>query len=490
MRLITDWIRARRADDRKQVQLKVARRPGDRVLHVSRHRPEHIQVRPRVLPKARLSPPLVLASGFAILIAFGSVLLALPWSTASGEWTPPLTALFTAASAVCIAGLVVVDTGTYFSPFGHVIILLLIQIGGLGFMSVATLLLLAVGRRVSLGERVVAQEALGAGGPGSVLRLIRRVALFTFATEAIGTLLLFPVFRQDYPSLQAAWMSLFHSVSAFNNAGFDILGDFRSLTAYSGSAYLLLVVASLIILGGLSYFVVEELAQRRSFARLSLNAKLVLLLSAALWALGTLAVLAGEMTNPNTLGPLAWPDKIVNAFFLSVTARSCGFSTVPTDGLAADTLIIIAGLMFIGGASASTAGGIKVNSLAALAISIISTARGRPFPQAFRRTVPQQVVDRALVVTVVSLMVLYSLLIAFSVFENMPFLPLLFDAASAVGTVGLSTGIIPDLSPASQVLVIIAMYFGRVGPLTIVLALIGRATPPRVRYADDTVRIG
>ena len=490
MRLITDWIRARRADDRKQVRMKLARRPGDRVLHVSRHRPEHIQVRPHVLPRAKLSPPLVLASGFAVLIAFGSVLLALPWSTANGEWAPPLTALFTAASAVCITGLVVVDTGTYFSSFGHVIILLLIQIGGLGFMSTATLLLLAVGRRVSLRERIVAQEALGAGGPGSVLRLIRRVALFSFATEAIGALLLFPVFRQDHPNLQAAWVSLFHSVSAFNNAGFDILGDFRSLTAYSGSAYLLLVVASLIILGGLSYFVVEEVAQRRSFTRLSLNARLVLLLSAVLWVLGALAVLAGEMTNPNTLGPLAWPDKVVNAFFLSVTARSCGFSAVPTDGLAADTLIVIAGLMFIGGASASTAGGIKVNSLAALAISIVSTARGRPFPQAFRRTVPQQVVNRALVVTVVSLMVLYSLLIAFSVFENRPFLPLLFDAVSAVGTVGLSTGIIPDLSPASQVTVIITMYFGRVGPLTIVLALIGRARPPRVRYADDTVRIG
>jgi trk system potassium uptake protein TrkH len=468
------------------------RLPGDRRVRVERRTPRGYTLRPPKQIRRPPHPALVVVAGFAVLIGLGTLLLMLPAAAASGASTSPVDALFTATSAVCITGLVVVDTGTHWSGFGQVVILVLIQLGGFAFMAGSTVLLfLLVGRRTRLRDRLLVQMQVGAVDLGSVSWLLRRIAVFTIVAEVVGfvaLLIAFIVRGED--AATSAWWALFHSVSAFNNAGFDVMGGFRSFTAFASDPLVLIPLALLFIVGGLGYAIVGDIARHRGWRRLALESKVVILTSVALLAVGTVAIGLVEWSNPATLGALAEHDRVVNAAFQSATARSAGFNSVPVNLLDEAALIVLLGLMFIGGASGSTAGGIKVNTFSVLLIAMVSSARGDPSAVAFGRRIPHAVVYRAISVVVLSIALAFAVAVAIELATDVGFLDVVFETVSSVATVGLSTGVTPELPGPARLLISAVMLIGRLGPLTLVVALAARARPVPYRPAVESIRIG
>ena len=465
-------------------------RPGDHRLRVAR-RPEtqHVPV-PTLVPQRRPRHPAVaFVYSFGALILVGTVVLMLPISSASGQWTGFLDALFTSTSAVCLTGLVVVDTGTYWSGFGQVVILLLFQIGGIGFMTSSTLLLLMFGYSATLRQRLLLREALGTNALGSVLTLARKVVIFTFVVESVGAIVLTVHFLREMSPLRALWWGVFHAVSAFNNAGFDLIGGYRSLIPYNRDLVVLLTIALLMLMGAISYTVVEDIIRQRRFVRLTLDTKLVLVTTAGLVVLGALALLFTERTNPFTLGAMDIGPRVLNAFFLSIT-RTGGFSSVEIGQMTEDGLLVLMALMFIGGAAGSTAGGIKVQTFSLLFFAIISSVRGRSDVEAFRRRVPVTNIMRAQSVALLVIALVFVVFFSLNVTERFEFSRVLFEAFSAVGTVGLSTGITPETTAGGRVILILAMFIGRLGPLTLALALAAREVRTGYRWAEETVKIG
>jgi trk system potassium uptake protein TrkH len=455
-------------------------------------RGRRVQVPPGVTrsPRRALNAGVVFVVGFAAFISAGTLLLTLPVSRASGDWTPVLDAAFTATSAVCVTGLVVVDTGTHWSLFGQAILLALMQLGGFGYMMTSTLLLQLAGRRTSLQERLLLQESLGGGTLGSALSLARRTALFMVIVEGIGALLLMLAFLEDQPLTTAAWWGLFHSVSAFNNASLDVTGGFRSLTPYRDSPFVLLTIAGLIILGGLSFAVLQDLQRRRSFQRLTVDSKLVLVTSAILLVGGTLLLLVTERANGGTLAPLSFGTRLLNAFFLSAAARTAGFNAVDVAALTDGSLLLLIALMLIGGATGSVAGGIKVQTLGILLSATVSSVRGLPDVVAFERRVPVPDILRAIAVTVLSFILVFLATFLLGLTEAQLFLRELFEVVSAFGTVGFSTGLTVESSTGGRLILMAMMFVGRLGPLTLALALAERERGSPVRWPAETVRIG
>jgi len=432
----------------------------------------------------------MLAAGFAATILVGSLLLTLPVANREGVVTPYVTALFTATSAVCVTGLVVVDTKDYWSPLGQAIILLLIQVGGLGFMTSSTLLLLLTGRRFSLRERVWLREAHGVTSLGGVLRLTRRVLLVTAIIEGVSGVILFFRFAAEYRWDWALWMGVFHAVSAFNNAGFDIIGGFKSVTVYNRDPVVLLDIAFTIILGGISFTAIIDTVRTRSFRHLMLDTKMVLVTTAALLLIGTVGLLGIEYANPSTLGGMDLASKLMNAYFSAVTPRTAGFNSIEVGKMTEAGLLLTIALMYIGAASGSTGGGIKVNTFAVLTAAVISSIRGRRVATAFGRELPQDHVYRALTVALLALGLVFGVTLVLALVEPFGTLRLLFEVTSAFGTVGLSTGITPDLSTAGKLLIVLTMYVGRVGPLTLALALAQKEQPARHSFPEGRLKIG
>ena len=468
------------------------RRIGDRRVRIGLRKPQDYRIRPPSRIRKPPAPAVVLVAGFAMLIAIGTALLLLPISSAQGIVTDPLVALFTATSAVCVTGLVLVDTGTYWSPFGQAVILGLIQIGGFGFMTGSTMVLfLLVGRRTGLRDRLLAQASTGERALGGVTNVVKRVAIFTVVAEVAGAIVLTTAFlaKGEQP-LHATILGVFHTISAFNNAGFDIMGDFRSLTGYADDPLVLVPVALLIILGATGFAIVGDVVSKRSWSRLALETKVVLLTSAGLLVGGTVLIGVAEWNNPATLGGLQATDRAVNAFFMSATARTAGFNSVPMAGLLEISLLLLIPLMFIGGASGSTAGGIKVNTFTVLGIAILAAARGEPSATAFGRRIPHVLVYRAIAVALLSVAVVFAVTLALELTSEGRLIDRAFEAVSALATVGLSTGITPSLPAPAQLLLAAAMFAGRLGPLTLVLALTARARPVSHRPAVETMRIG
>ncbi len=446
----------------------------------------------RALPRPRTGAmsPLVVVYGFATVIALGTLLLMIPVSSKTGEATPFVDALFTATSAVCVTGHVVVDTGTYWSSFGQGVILALIQIGGFGFMTSATLLLLVLGRRIGLRERLLIGEALSLERLGGLVKLVKRIALFTLLVEGVGTALFLIRFWFESPPATALWRAVFHAVSAFNNAGFDIFGEFVSMQGYQGDTLVVVVTAALIFLGGISFIVVADVLSTRRLTRLSLDSKIVLAASLSLLAVGTVVVLLTEFSNTATLNGLPLHQKLLNAFFQSVTSRTAGFSTIDIGRIADYSLFFIVILMFVGGAAGSTAGGIKVNTFGMLSATLWSTLRGKEYPRAFGREFKTEQIQRALAVVMLSLGLVIAVVLLLTMTEEFRFLDLLFETVSAFGTVGLSTGITAGLSTAGRLIITATMFGGRLGPLALALSLIQRQEAATYRYPQDQVRIG
>jgi trk system potassium uptake protein TrkH len=467
---------------------------GDRRVRIERVKPQAFEVRPPRRLRPPPSPAAILVVGFAVLIALGTALLVLPVMATSGEWTAPMTALFTAASAVCVTGLVVVDTADYWSPAGEAVILALIQFGGFGFMTGSTLLLfLLVRRRTGLRDRVLVQESIGAPQLEDVVAVLRRVAVFTVLAEVTGALVLALAFLLggEAPSPgTAAWWGIFHSISAFNNAGFDLTGGFRGFGPFAGDAFVLAPVAVLILLGSLGYAIVADAVGKRQWRVLALETKVVLLTTVVLIVAGTGLVLGLEWANSRTLGALPVPERLLGGIFESISLRTAGFSTMEIAACRDATLVIVMALMFIGGAPGSTAGGIKVTTFSALLIAILSSIRGRPSAEAFGRRIPHAFIYRAIAVALLSIGFVFVVSLALIVTSEARFLDLVFEAISAFGTNGTSPGTSRQLDELGRLLTVLAMFVGRLGPLTLVLALAARTRPVSYRPAVESMRIG
>ncbi|OGO40112.1 MAG: hypothetical protein A2147_05405 [Chloroflexi bacterium RBG_16_57_8] len=432
----------------------------------------------------------ILVYGFAAMIALGTLLLMLPFSSESGGATPFVDALFTATSSVCVTGLVVVDTLDHWSFFGELVILVLIQFGGFGYMTITTLFLIALGRKIGLRERLLVGESIGLSRVREVSKLIRNLFLFAMGAEALGAAIFYIRFSADYEKGAAIWKSVFQSVSAFNNAGFDIFGGFRSITGYHDSLLVVLTTAGLVVIGGLGYLVIQDVFRTRRPDWFSIDTKMVLSVSALLLISGMVIILATEYANPSTLGVMSISDKVLNAFFHSVTPRTAGFNTISVADMNDYALFFTMILMFIGGASGSTAGGIKVGTFGLVFTTMWSAIRGKEHPGAFGREFMTSQIFRALALVMLSIGVVAVVVFLLNITEDFEFLRILFESVSAFGTVGLSTGITPDLSITGRLIIIVTMFIGRLGPLTLTLALVRAQSVSMYRYPREIVRIG
>lgn len=438
----------------------------------------------------RLSPPQILVLGFAAIIFIGTALLMLPISTSTGEPLEFIDALFTSTSATCVTGLVVVDTGTTFSSFGQIVIMLLIQIGGLGFMTMATLFALALKRRISLKDRLILQEAMNQSSMEGIVRLIRRVLLYSLIIEACGALILSIRWAFDMPIGRAIYYGVFHAVTMFNNAGFDLFGDFRSLTGYVYDPLVNVVVMFLIVSGGIGFIVLSDLIDFRKQRRLSLHSKVVLTMTATLLLVGFIVVLIFEFTNPRTLGSLNWGGKFFGALFQSVTPRTAGANTIDITGLRQATQFFIVILMFIGASPGSTGGGIKTTTFTIMVGAVIAMMRGREDIVMFRYRLAQERVLKALTIALLALLLVLTVSMILSTTEEGDFLEILFETTSAFGTVGLSMGLTPDLTVFGKVLISITMFAGRLGPLTLAYALGPKKGKELYRHPEGKMIIG
>jgi len=426
--------------------------------------------------------------GFAGVILLGTVLLMLPFSSAEKVITPFHEALFTATSAVCVTGLVVKDTGSYWSLAGQTIILALIQIGGLGVVTVAASVSLLSGKKISLMQRSTMQNAISAPKVGGIVRLTRFILRGTFLIEAAGTVLLLPVFMGDYGK-KGIWMSVFHSISAFCNAGFDILGTdssmFPSLTRYSGNILINLVIMLLIITGGIGFLTWDDIyTNKLNFKRYRMQSKIILMTTACLILFPTVFFYICDLTN------LPMGKRLLAAAFQSVTTRTAGFNTINISEMSEASKAVMILLMLIGGSPGSTAGGMKTTTFSVLILNAIATFRSQENAGAFGRRLEYHVIKNAATIAMLYFALFFGGGIAISVYEGLPLLNCLYEAASAVGTVGLTLGITPELHVFSQVVLIILMYLGRVGGLTLIYAVFSGRNKGNAKLPLEKITVG
>lgn len=423
-------------------------------------------------------PSRLIAFGFAFAILLGSLLLMLPCSVKDGVELNYIDSLYTSTSAVCVTGLLTVDIGDTFTPIGQFFVLIMMQFGGLGVAAIGVGIILAMRRKIDLKSRNLVREAMNLYSGKEIVILVKNIFLTTLIFELTGALLSFIVFAQDFPPLKAAWTALFHSVAAFNNSGFDILGNFQSLTLYRDNVLLNLVTCALIFFGGIGFLVIREvLSKKFRWKKLSMHSKVVLTMSALLILIGTLLLKLTE--------DVSW----LGAFFHSVSARTAGFSTYPIGNFSNAGIIIMCFLMFIGASPGSTGGGIKTSTFFAIFQGIKSAATNKS-EKAFRYSLPKDAFRKAAVITLLALSVVFVGTLLICIMEpDLPLSDVLFETVSAFATVGLSTGITPTLSIGSKILSIIIMYIGRLGPLT-VATLWYFSRGEHIRYPEGNISIG
>ena len=442
--------------------------------------------------KVKLTPTQVLVLGFAAVILTGSLLLMLPIATKSGKSADFLTALFTSTSAVCVTGLVVVDTGTYWSTFGQVVIMLLIQIGGLGIMAMSTLFALILGRRITFKQRLIMQEAFNVNSIEGIVKFAKYILIVTFLFESVGAIILSIRFLPQMGFKKAFYYGIFHSISAFNNAGFDLMGHFNSLTAYVSDWVVNLVIMVLIIFGGLGFYVILDIYQQKHFHEYTLHSKLVVVITFFLIVIGASLIFLFEYNNPRTLKSLDLPSKILASLFQAVTPRTAGFNTISLADMKTASKFLTVILMFIGASPAGTGGGIKTTTFGVILFTVLSVVRGNDETVVFKRTIPRTIVYRAIAIAFISICIVLSVTMVLSLSEVANFLTDLYEVTSAFGTVGLTLGLTPKLTAVGRIVIILTMYSGRVGPLTLAMALAQRQrkSKPIMKFAEEKVMVG
>ncbi|NWF29083.1 TrkH family potassium uptake protein [Streptomyces sp. PKU-EA00015] len=441
-------------------------------------------------------PARVVVLGFAVVVVLGTLLLMLPAAAEDGRSTSVLTALFMSTSAVCVTGLAVVDTGTYWSGFGEGVILGLFQVGGFGIMTMASLLALLVSGRLRLRMQLTAQAETKSLGIGDVRRVLVGVAGTTLAVELAVSVVLTLRFRHTYGSGygEAAYLGYFHAVSAFNNAGFGLHAD--SLTRYAQDPWVTLPIAVAVILGGIGFPVLLEMLRYRNRARTTgrrnwtLHTRLTVITTVLLLIAGTVLTCLMEWTNSRTLGPHDTAGKLLNAFFYSAMSRTAGFNSIDMGALHSSTLVMTCVLMFIGGGSAGTAGGIKVTTFAVLAAAMLAEVRGEPHSVILGRRLGPHVLRQALTVALLGVGLVMAATLALLSVSRASLDAVLFEVVSAFATVGLSTGITPDLPAVGQLILIGLMFVGRIGPITLVSALALRERTRRYQLPEERPVIG
>ncbi|MBD1373170.1 Trk family potassium uptake protein [Hazenella sp. IB182357] len=437
-----------------------------------------------------ITPSQILVLGFLSFIMIGAFLLKLPVSSANGDSISFLDALFTATSALSVTGLNVVNPGETFSLFGEIVILCLIQVGGLGFMAFTTLFAFLIGKKIGFKERLLLLEAFNKVDFRGIVKMIRYILIFTAVIEGIGFVLLSIRFVPQFGIEKGMYFALFHSISAFNNAGFDLFGT--SLLSYQTDFYVNLVISSLFIIGGIGFVLIIELLEYRYVRRVSLHTKMVLAMTGILVFVGTLLVLAIEWNNPSTLGALPIGDKLLAGYFHAVTPRTAGFDSLGVHHLYPATLFITIMLMFVGASPSSTGGGIKTTTLFTLLLAVWSMIRGRNNIVIFKRRIPYDAVYKALTVTVLSLtlVLVVTMILTITEHKHADLLMILFEAVSAFGTVGLTMGLTPLLTDFGKVLIIFVMIIGRLGPITLAYAIAKSKRQKPYRYPEEKPLIG
>jgi trk system potassium uptake protein len=444
-----------------------------------------------------MTVPRTICIGFLALISVGALLLMLPISVTPDHTSNWLVALFTSTSAVCVTGLVVVDTGTYFSAFGQAVVALLIQLGGLGYMTATTLLLLLIGRRLALKDRLAIQQATEAAELSNINQLVISIISMTLICELTGAFCLLPTFAQDFDFGQALWFSVFHSVSAFNNAGFGLLPD--NMVRYAEDAWPIAVVSALIIVGGIGYQVIMEaflwlrdrLQRRRGRPFFSLHFKVVTSTTLFLLVLGTLALFFIEYDNPATLAGKSFSTQMLIAWFQSVVTRTAGFNSIDIGKMETGALFVVIALMFVGASPGSTGGGIKTTTLRVLLACTRTALRGKDEVTCYQRQIPPARVIKALSVVVSSAISVVIITTCISLSDpDFSFIAILFEVVSAFATVGLSTGITASLSQAGQLFIVAMMYIGRVGILLLMAAILGDPSPSAIHYPEEDLLTG
>lgn len=440
--------------------------------------------------KKNLSPSKILLLSFVVIIVIGTFFLSLPMSHYDGMEQNPLTALFTATSAVSVTGLSVVDVSKTYNYFGKTIILILIQLGGLGIMTFSSIIMLLLGKRITYEEKKILKEDLNQETLGGIIKFIRKLVGIVISIELMGALLLFFRFKKHYPLLKAVYYSIFHSVSAFCNAGFSLFTD--SLEGFQNDYLINLTISFLIILGGMGFAVVNSYivffkTRRKKF---NLTSKLAIRITLALLVLGTIAFYFIEKDNPATIGNLPFIDQLTVSYFQSVTTRTAGFNTVSMGHLRPASIFIFIILMFIGASPGSTGGGIKTTTFGVIVFYTIGMIKGKKDINISNRRISWQILNRSIAILIISLMYLAVVITVLMIVEEREFVKLVFEAVSAFGTVGLSMGITSNLHFVSKLIIIFTMLIGRVGPLTFALAIGENYKKSKIRYPKENILVG
>lgn len=435
--------------------------------------------------------------GFMAVILCGTILLMMPFSTSNGTWNDPIVALFTSTSAVCVTGLSVVDPGTYFSFWGQLLILLLVQVGGLGYMTTTTFLILLIGKRFDLRQKVAIQQALDRPGMSGSSQIIRSIIATTIIFEITGIFLLLPAFVPDHGWSYGMWLAIFHSINSFNNAGFSLFKD--NLIGYQTSLLVVFTVTGLIIFGGIGYQVIldmylwlrDRLKRKTTFMAFSLDFKVAVSTTLLLLMVGTVAFFLIEIRNPETFGKFRFSDQLLLAWFQSVTPRTAGFNTIDIGKMSDAGLFITIALMFIGASPGGTGGGIKTTTLRVLSSCTKAILQGKEEVWLYERKIAITLILKAIGVVFGSLATVLSATVLISLTDpKLEFIQILFEVVSAFGTVGLSTGITGSISTAAKIVIIVTMYIGRVGVLLSMSAILGDPRPSRVHYPEGNLLVG
>ncbi len=437
----------------------------------------------------------ILAIGYAGIIFLGGVLLSLPISSNDGTVTPFIDSVFTSTSAVCVTGLITVDTGTHWNYFGKTVIICLIQIGGLGFMAFATMLSLLIGKKITLQQRLIMQESMNSTSLQGIVKLAKYILIFTFSIEGLGALLLSTQFIPEFGLIKGIYYSIFHAISAFCNAGFDLMGNFNSLVNYGGNVVIICTIGALIVIGGLGFFVWDEIYNYRNRKKLSLHSKVVIAMTSTLLIGGTILFFIFEYNNPETMKNMGIKERLLASMFASVSPRTAGFNSISVAGMTIPSIFLTIILMFIGGSPGSTAGGLKTSTAGILYMTVKSVIAGRDETVIFKKRINQDIVYKsfAIMIIAIGLVITVSVLLAITQSASgEPFESYIFEATSAFGTVGVTMGLTQKLNTIGKIIVALTMYAGRVGPLTLVLAIAKKRKNKKVciKYPEDKILVG